>query len=201
MLLFIDCETSGLIKRNLPLDSDQQPWVISLAAELTDENGRQLACINTGIRASGRTIAEEARRVHGVSSAKASRTGVSELAALGVLCGRESLASQARYVIGHGIGFDRDVITSVLARNGREATTWVRPGLEFRDTMTTAAAFCRLPSEHDSGGYRWPKLREALSILLGEELQTGAHDAWSDLQGAKRLYFWLTERGAYEEAA
>jgi len=200
-LLFVDTETSGLFKKNLPMDSDQQPWVVSLAAELTDDKGRQIASISTGIRANGRKITEGAQRVHGVSSALAGRTGVSELAALGVLCGRESLASQARFCIGHGIRFDRDVITSVLARNGRDATTWIRPGIEFRDTMTTAAPFCRIPSDHESGGYRWPKLREALSILLGEEMQTGIHDAWSDLQGAKRLYFWLLERGAYEAEA
>jgi hypothetical protein len=128
LLLFVDTETSGLFKKNLPLDSDQQPWVVSLAAELCDDVGRQIASINTGIRANGRKITEDARAVHGVSSALAGRTGVSELAALGVLCGRESLASQARYVIGHGVSFDRDVITSVLARNKRDATTWVRPG-------------------------------------------------------------------------
>lgn len=201
MYLFVDCETSGLIKRTLPLDSPEQPWIVSLAAELCDDAGQQFACINTRIRANGRTIEDGARNVHGVSSAAAGRTGISELAALGVLCGRESLASQARYVIGHGLSFDRDVITSVLARHGRDATIWLRPGLSFVDTMLAAAAFCKLPSEHDSGGYKWPSLDDACVILLNDPPRTGAHDAWDDLQRAKRLYFHLRSAGAFEAEA
>lgn len=197
-LLFVDCETSGLFKKNLPMESDQQPWCVSIAAELTDDKGRQLASINTGIRANGRRIDPKASAVHGVSSALAGRTGVSELAALGVLCGRESLASQARYAIGHGISFDRDVITSVLARNGRDATTWVRPGLTFVDTMTTAAPFCKLPSDHESGSYKWPSLDEACETLLNEPPRSGHHNAWEDIQRCKLLFFWLRSRGALE---
>lgn len=198
MYLFVDCETSGLIKRNLPLDSDQQPWVCSLAAELTDADGNQLACINTAIRANGRRIEAGASAVHGVSSQLAGRTGVSELAALGVLCGRESLASQARYVIGHGISFDRDVITSVLARHGRDATTWVRPGLQFVDTMTTATPFCKIVSDHDSGGYRWPSLDDAGHILFCDQPREGPHSAWDDIQRTKKLFFYLRQQGAFD---
>lgn len=201
-LLFVDTETSGLIKKHLPVDSDQQPWVVSLAAELCDDAGRQIACINTGIRAAGRRIEAEASAVHGVSSAAAGRTGVSELAALGILCGKESFASQARYVIGHGISFDRLVITSVLARNGRDATAWSRPGLTFIDTMLATAPFCKLPSDREDGSYKWPSLDEACEILLNEPHRAGPHNAWDDLQRAKRLFFWLRSRGALEiEAA
>lgn len=197
-LLVVDTETSGLFKRHLPMDSDQQPWVISLAAELCDDAGRQMACLSTGIRANGRTISSGAQRVHGVSTALASRTGVSELAALGVLCGKESFASQARCVIGHGISFDRDVITSVLARQGRDPSTWTRPGLQFVDTMTASAPFCKIPSEHESGGYKWPTLDEACEILLNEPPRTGPHNAWDDIQRAKLLFFWLRSHGALE---
>lgn len=197
-LLFVDTETSGLFKRNLPMDSDQQPWIISLAAELTDDVGRQIACINTGIRANGRKISADAQAVHGISSAFAGRTGVSELAALGVLCGRESFASQALYVVGHGISFDRDVITSVLARNGRDATTWVRPGLTFVDTMLASTPFCKIPSEHDSGSYKWPSLDESCELLLSEPPRTGPHNAWDDIQRCKLLFFWLRSHGALE---
>lgn len=198
MLLFLDCETSGLIKKALPLGSPEQPWIVNLAAELTDGAGKQLACIRTGIRANGRTITDGARNVHGVSSATAARSGVSELAALGVLCGRESLASQARYVIGHGISFDRDVVTSVLAGQGRDPASWTRPGLQFVDTMLAAAPFCGISGEHESGGYRWPSLDQACETLLGEAPRVGPHDAWDDLRRCKELYFWLRDHDAFE---
>lgn len=201
MLLFLDTETSGLIKTSLPLDSPEQPWIVSMAAELTDGAGQQIAAIRTGIRANGRTISDGARKVHGVSSAIAGRSGVSELAALGVLCGRESLASQARYVIGHGVSFDRDVVTSVLARHGRDPAIWARPGLEFVDTMVAAAPFCGIAGEHESGGYRWPSLDLACETLLGEAPRTGLHDAWDDLRRCKALYFWLRDHDAFEAEA
>lgn len=198
--LFVDCESSGLFKANLPMDSEQQPWIVSLAAELVSDAGQQIACINTGIRANGRKITDGAQKVHGVSSALAGRTGVSELAALGVLCGRESLASQARYVIGHGVSFDRDIITSVLARNGRDATTWVRPGLTFIDTMLAATPFCRIPAERDDGAFKWPSLDETSEMLLCEPARTGPHAAWDDLQRCRRLFSWLKARNAFDMA-
>lgn len=199
-LLFLDTETSGLMKRGLPLESPEQPWVVSLAAELCDDAGNQIACINTRIRANGRTIDEGARAVHGISSALAGRTGVSELAALGVLCGRESFASQARYVVGHGISFDREVIASVLARHGRDPMTWTRPGLQFLDTMLAASPFCQIDSGRDDGAHKWPSLDEACQQLLGEPPRAGMHSAWDDLQRAKRLFFKLRERGAFDIA-
>jgi hypothetical protein len=198
VLLIVDVETSGLLKKNLPLESPEQPWIVSLAAELCDDAGRQLACINTRIRSNGRTITDGARNIHGVSTALAGRTGVSELSALGVLCGKESFASQARYVVGHGLSFDRDVVTSVLARHGRDPSSWVRPGLEFVDTMLAAAPFCKLPSEHESGSYKWPSLDDAGEILLNEPRREAAHSAWEDVQRTKLLFFWLRSHGAFE---
>jgi len=197
-LLFIDVETSGLLKRDIPLDSNEQPWCCHIAAELCDDAGRQLASLNTPVRAHGRAISTAASNIHGVTSTMAGRTGVSELAALGVLCGRESLASQARYVIGHGISFDRDIVTSTLARLGRDAISWVRPGLQFICTMTAAAPFCRIESRHESGGYKWPSLDEACGMLLGMAPRSGPHNAWDDLQRAKSLFFHLRSSGAFE---
>lgn len=193
------------MKRNLPLESVEQPWIVSMAAELCDADGNHIAGLDTGIRApEGRKISSGATAVHGVSSARAARTGVSELAALGVLCGRESFVSQARYVIGHGISFDREIITSTMARLGREPSAWIRPGLTFLDTMVTATPFCRLPHDppREDGSYKWPTLDDSCQILLGEPPRQGAHKPWDDIQRCKRLYFWLRDHRAFDlEAA
>jgi DNA polymerase-3 subunit epsilon len=202
MFLFVDVETSGLIKKNLPLDDSNQPWVVSLAAQLCDSAGNELAAIRTGIRANGRAIAGEASAVHGISSRMASYSGVAEKSALRLLCGHESLVSQARYVVGHGLQFDKDVITGVILRNGWDASVWTRPGVEFCCTMQAATPFCKLKGEHDSGSYRWPSLDDACATLLNDPAREGAHDAWDDLQRCKTLFSWLRERGAFElEAA
>jgi hypothetical protein len=198
MYLFVDCETSGLLKKNLPLDDANQPWVVSLAAQLCDTAGNELAAIRTGIRANGRAIAGDASAVHGISSRKAAYTGVAEKSALRLLCGKESFVSQARYVVGHGLQFDKDVITGLILRNGWDASVWTRPGVEFCCTMMAAAPFCKLKSEHESGSYRWPSLDDACQILLGMEPRIGAHDAWDDLQRCKLLFSHLRDRGAFD---
>lgn len=202
MFLFIDTETSGLLKKSLPLEDPSQPWVVSLAAQLCDAVGNELAAIRTGIRANGRAIASDASAIHGVSSRRASYSGVAEKSALRLLCGRESLVSQARYVVGHGMQFDKDVITGLILRNGWDASVWTRPGVEFQCTMLAAAPFCKLRGEHESGSYRWPSLDDACQALLGKEPRSGHHDAWQDLLRCKELFFWLRDRGAFElEAA
>lgn len=198
MLLFVDVETSGLIKRGLPLESPEQPWIVSIAAQLVDAAGNELASLNTRIRAAGRSIAEDAKAVHGISAREAGRGGVAEKSALRLLCGSQSLASQARFVIGHGLQFDKDVITGSLMRNGWDASVWLRPGLTFIDTMLAAAPFCKLPSDHENGGYRWPSLDDACRILLGQEPRAGHHTAMDDLRRTRDLFFWLRERGAFE---
>ena len=197
-VLLIDCETSGLIKRGLPLDSPEQPWIVSLAAQLVDAAGNELASLNTRIRAAGRPIAEDAKSVHGISAREAARGGVAEKSVLRLLCGSQSLASQARFVVGHGLQFDKDVITGSLMRNGWDASVWLRPGLQFCCTMLAGAPFCKLPSEHDSGGYKWPSLDAACSLLLGEEPRSEYHTAMDDLRRTRDLFFWLRERGAFE---
>lgn len=202
MYLFLKTHASGTLKKGLPLDAPDQPWIVFLAAQLTDADGNELASINTGIRSDGRAISEAATALHGITTRRAACTGVKEKAALSVLCGKESFVSQARFVVGHGMQFDRDVITGLIMRNGWDASVWTRPGVEFVDTMTAAAPFCKLTSEHDSGSYRWPSLDDACRILLGEEPRAGVHDAWDDLNRTKRLFFWLRERGAFDlEAA
>lgn len=196
-VLFVDAETSDLLKKHLPLDDDAQPWCVSLAAQL-DVPGQRPQFFNLAIKAEGRKIREGAERVHGVSSRSAAKHGMSEVVVLGALC---NLAAQAECVVGHGIGFDRDVITGVLARKGKDSRLWTRPGLAFHDTMLAATPFCRLPSEHEDGGFKWPSLDQACEILLGEPPRDGFHDQWDDLQRTRRLWAWLQEHNAVEVAA
>lgn len=195
MILFVDCETSDLLKRNLPLSDPAQPWAVSIAAELTDDAGMTAGHLWTAIRADGRKIREGAEAVHGVSSAMAGRTGASEIAALGLLT---DFSKQSNRCVGFGIDFDRRVIEGVLVRRGKDARHWVRPGLEFVDLMQVCTPICKLPPKEprEDGGFKWPSLDEACRIVLGKEPRTGLHNAWEDCQRAKELYFALLQDGA-----
>lgn len=201
MLMFLDLESSGLIKRNLPPDSPEQPWCCSIAAMLTNMDGKELASINTPIRANGRSIEKGAAAVHGVSSQQAGRTGIDEVYALAPIFGRKgSFATQALYLIGHNISFDVGVIESVMLRAGLDVSALKRPGLTQLCTMKSATPFCKIVPDppRTDGSFKWPGLDQACAILLDEPPREGHHTAFEDMQKAMRLFFLLRERGAFE---
>ncbi|WP_024278593.1 hypothetical protein [Xanthobacter sp. 126] len=196
-LLFVDAETSDLLKRDRPLDDPSQPWAVSIAAQLVID-GADSDHFQVHVKAEGRQVRAGAEAVHGISTRSAAKRGVSEVVALGMLCG---FAAQAEMVVGHGIDFDRQVIEGCLLRRGKETRLWTRPGLEFVDTMKAATPFCRIKADREDGSFKWPSLDEAYSILLGEAPRAGEHGAWDDLQRCRRLHAWLADRGAFEVAA
>jgi DNA polymerase III epsilon subunit-like protein len=168
-----------------------------VAADLCDNDGSSRDFMFTRIRSDGRMIKDGARDVHGITSRQAGRDGVSETAALGVLIG---FAAQASMVLGHGVSFDRQVIEGLLLRRGKDARMWVRPGLQFIDTMTAATPVCRLPSGRDDGQFKWPSLDVACETILHEQPRSGHHSAWDDCQRTKRLYLALRSMNVLEAA-
>lgn len=195
MFLVVDVEGSGLIKRDLPLSNPSQPWCMSIAARLMDESFVPLDWMYTRIRSDGRRVEAGAERVHGVSARAAARMGISEIAALGCLIG---LAAQSRYLIGHGVDYERQIIAGVLERQNKNTSIWMRPGLEVICTMKAAAPFCRLPSGRDDNDWKWPTLDQACETLLGEAPRSGTHNAWDDMERADRLFQHLHGKNAFD---
>lgn len=193
MALYLACdvETSDLPR------GEQMPFLLSIAAELFDETGTARDFFHTRIRSEGQPINPEAQAVHGISTREAARNGVSEVTALGMLVG---FASQARYLVGHNIEFDRDVIVAALARLGRDARLLLRPGLELVCTMRAATPLCRLPSGRSDGAFKWPTLDQLLTFL-NLLPRPEPHTAWSDMQAAKACFLELRRRNVIEAAA
>jgi DNA polymerase III subunit epsilon len=70
MILFFDTETSGLWRRDLPEDHQDQPHLVSLAAQLCDDEKviHQISLVFSP-QYQGFTIPEEASdKIHGISS-------------------------------------------------------------------------------------------------------------------------------------
>jgi hypothetical protein len=200
MYLFVDTETSDLLKKDRPLDDPQQPWIVSVAAELCD-NQRPIDFFLRRVRADGRKIKAGAAATHGITSHRAATFGASEIVVLGML---SSFVADAQYVVGHGIvAFDKPIIEGVLMRKGKDARLFSRSGLEFFDTMIAAAPFCKIEPkpEREDGQYKWPSLDDACQILLGEEPRQGEHNAWDDMRKCQRLFWRLVELRAFEVAA
>lgn len=191
MILALDVASSGLIPKGAEPGSAQHPWPVALGAILFDFDGHDRASFGSRIRADGRTVSAGAAAVHGISSREAGRTGVPEIIGLGVIC---AFAAEARIVTGFNVAFDRAILESALIRLGKDTRKLMRPGLQAVDLMAPATAACKLSSEHADGGYKFPRLGEALSIIRNERPRKG-HDALSDARSAKRLFLTLKARG------
>lgn len=198
MFMACDLETSDLLKPGVSLGDPSQPWIVSAAAILFEENGATRDFFHTHIRSDGRHVKSGAEAVHGISSRAAGRNGVSETAALGMLVG---FAAQATHMIGYSVSFDRDIAVSTLIRLGKDPRMIARPGLEMVDLKLACTPLCRIPSDHESGGFKWPSLDDACEIILQEGRREGHHSAWDDCERAVRLFLALLERKVLEIAA
>lgn len=210
--LHISIATSSLVRRSLPEDSRQQPFICRIAASLCDANGNEtdhFACL---IRSEdGKRVDPEATRRHGITSAACTRSGVAERFALGMVLGYRAhgtkrpidlpgLASCASAVVCWDAGFVRAVINARYAQHGEPHGSWIRPGLQFHSLQHLSAPWCRLPApEGDSdGGYKLPTRDEAAAVLLGAEPRALPHTVDANLMIERAIYRALAERKAFE---
>lgn len=192
--LIFDTETSGLWKDSLgPLDPGQ-PHLVQLGARLYDAAWRKRCHLTTLIRPDGWEIEQGAHATHGIRTGDCHRHGVPLAEAL-IMFRPMVLAASA--IVGHGVQFDRRVITVAIHRAGGEGLWWSRVAHKFRCTMEASTEVCQLPAEF--GGYKWPSLEEAIAILCPDLEVKGFHDVDLDIDLTVALYRELLDRGILQE--
>lgn len=186
-LFFFDTETTGLVDFKLAHDHSSQPYLVQLAALLTDDDGTERASMSVLVRPDGWTIPDEASAVHGITTDIAVANGVALRTALTAF---RALLENADTVIGHNVGFDVAVINAARHRAGAQ------PGDYWPEkmfcTMRTATPVCKIlhaDPRHDQD-YKWPRLNEAYRHFFGQELE-GAHDALVDVRACRDVYLEL----------
>lgn len=203
--LFLSIATSGLP------GATKSVWVPRMCAALCDDAGNVTDSFAANIRADGRHIEAAASRIHGITTAQASRTGVDEVAALMMVCGlrasgkrsqdRPGLISCARTLVAWQAEFVCGVITGLFAKHGEPSSAWLRPGLTTVSLQDVATPWCKLPpGEDDSGQYRRPTRDDAAAILRGDapSARPLPHTVDSNLHLEMRLHAALKDRGAFE---
>lgn len=193
MILFFDTETTGFFQDRLPVDHPDQPYIVQLAAELTDDDGEPIAgfsfIVNPGI-SDGVLIPERAAAVHGITNERAAHFGVSTEFALDAFT---RLYQLAHIVCAHNIKFDRGVVETAIARHyGRVMP--LRKTLFC--TMEAASPIINLPPTERmlAAGFnkpKPPKLEECIIKHFFDEDLDGAHDAMIDVRACRRVYFHL----------
>lgn len=193
MILIPDVETSDLPKKGFPMDDPSQPWVKQVACMLTEMDGVTVwGRLQAVIAPEGRKGRPGAEEVHGITDHQSARYGVREIPVLGLMT---EWMRKVKFVVGYGIEFDQIVVEGVILRRGKDASAWKRPGVKWICLREKCIDLCKVPSEHESGTYRWPNLDKACEVVLGEAPREGHHDAWDDMQRTHRLMLELMRRG------
>ena len=188
MFLIFDTETTGLPGNwNAPLtDFNNWPRVVQLAWQLHDNTGKLLSAKSVIIRPDGFTIPFNAEKVHGISTDRALKEGISLNDAL-ILFLED--VNQSVYLAGHNIEFDMNVVGCELLRIGMPNYPEEKKSL---DTKELATEFCAIPGGK-GGKFKWPTLTELHERLFGEKFLE-AHDAAYDVDATSKCFFELLKR-------
>ena len=193
-ILFFDTETSGFIKKALSAEHPDQAWAVQIGAILADKD-KDLAKMNTIIKANGRSMNPFAQEVHGISVERADAEGVEELEAAEEF---GLLLRQADLMVCHNLAFDIKYVRHMMERNADDLSDEARSAfyldLPGYCTMQDKAVvnFCGLINK--AGRPKWPKLIELHEILF-EETFDAQHDAFADIIATKRCFFALLDLG------
>lgn len=184
MYLIFDTETTGLPRDyHAPMSEvDNWPRLVQLAWQLHDARGRLLSHHNYIIRPEGFTVPYNAEKVHGISTKRALEEGRELKSILEIF---ESDVVKAKYLVGHNIEFDINVVGSEFLRS-----TSAMPLTANRlDTKDLSTDFCAIPGGR-GGKFKWPTLTELHQKLFGGGFGD-AHDAAYDVDATARCFFEL----------
>jgi DNA polymerase-3 subunit epsilon len=188
LILFFDTETTGFVKDRLAIDDPAQPYIVQLAAELCDQDANVVGSFNFIID-NGVEIPDAASNIHGITTYKAEKAGVSPAFALSAF---QHFYSLADTVVAHNVKFDKLAIEALIARVHERVMPLRKP---LFCTMEAASPIVNLPptDRMKEAGFekpKPPKLEECIKHFFNESLD-GAHDAMVDVIACRRVYFHL----------
>ena len=138
MYLIFDTETTGLPQNwKAPLtDFDNWPRMVQIAWQMHDEKGALIDVKNFIIKPEGYDIPYNAEQIHGISTERAQKQGVDLKTVL------EEFATDvknSKFVVGHNIEFDNNIVGCELLRSEMNNLLSDFPLL---DTMKGSVEYC-----------------------------------------------------------
>jgi DNA polymerase-3 subunit alpha len=191
MYLTFDSETTGLPKNfKAPIsDSENWPRLVQLAWQINDKKGNLIDNKSLIIKPNNFTIPYNSEKIHGISTQDAIDKG-NEL--LDVLKKFENDLKKCKYIIGHNINFDKNILGAEYLRENIETELLEKISI---DTGQISKQYCNLKGGF-GGGLKMPKLIELYEILFGEKFKD-AHDAAFDVNATAKSFFELLKKGEY----
>ena len=116
MYLTFDSETTGLPKNfKAPIsDSENWPRLVQLAWQINDEEGQLINNKSFLIKPDNFTIPYNSEKIHGISTQIALEKGIDLLI---VLKDFEKDLKKCKYIIGHNINFDKNILEILQKKN------------------------------------------------------------------------------------
>ena len=185
MYLIFDTETTGLPQSwKAPLtDFNNWPRCVQLAWQIHDKEGRLVEVKNYIIKPEGYDIPYNAEKIHGISTELALKKGVP---LIDVLIEFTEDVKKSKFVVGHNIAFDNNIIGCELLRN--EMPNLLADFASI-DTKDDATGYCAIPGGR-GGKFKWPNLTELHVKLFGEAFAE-AHNASADVEATARCFLEL----------
>ncbi len=192
MFLVFDTETTGLPKRwDAPIsDHENWPRCIQIAWQLHDEFGNCVEHKDFIVSPEGFDIPFESEQIHGISTALAVKEGSTINA---ILADFTAALAKSKYIIGHNVKFDVNIIGAELDRLGLDTSITTTPVL---DTCTEhTATLCQIPGGR-GGKFKLPTLSELYKNLFDDSFDQ-AHNATADVEATARTFFELLRQNKF----
>jgi DNA polymerase-3 subunit alpha len=189
MFLIFDTETTGLPKRwNAPItDTDNWPRCVQIAWQVHDLYGELIEQQDYLIQPEDYNIPYDAEQIHGISTQLAQEKGIKLEDAL--ILFNEAL-SKSKFVVGHNVKFDLDIMGCEFFRKNIESTLNKIPVLDTCTEVT--ATLCQIPGGR-GGRFKLPTLTELYSHLFHVPFAE-AHNATADVEATTRCFLELIRK-------
>ena len=187
MYLFFDTETTGLPRNwKAPVtDLNNWPRMVQIGWILYDNEGNKIESNDYIIKPENFTIPTESSRVHGITTERAMREGVSLIEVLNQF---NELVGRSNYIVAHNISFDEKILGAELLRTNIKSSFNNKRKL---CTMKLATDYCKIPGMY---GYKWPSLSELHIKLFNEDFEE-AHNASADISATAKCFWRMKQLG------
>lgn len=193
MRLFLDFETSGLWRDDLPAISESQPWPVQIALRLYNSRWDLVGSLSSFIKPDSRSIQPEAQAIHGITEARCLAAGISLQTAMVLL---HDYVDASMEIVAHHMEFERHVVAASLFHAGSNGLWWARRAKSFACTMERTKNLIGIPGQFDD--FKFPTLDEAHAFCYPDAEYHTTHNADADVDACVRVCRALVDRGLWK---
>ena len=187
MYLIFDTETTGLVNWGIE-PGLSRTRIMQLGALLLTPDFDEIASFCSLIQLpEGTEVSQGAFEAHGISLAMCQQFGIPIESALSIF---DEFAKLADYMVAFNLKFDTYLLSTEMLLSGRPLYN-IANGSQGICAMLASTKPCGL-TQTSSSKPKWPKLQEAVRILLKEEMQN-AHSALVDCRYTGRILQFLLQ--------